>query len=197
MYGKPVVIKNDDFFTSDEISSKVKAKQVITSFMFSNELFYAHFSMYGVLKHNVKPNYLISFKYLATSIIPRSIYPNRPDDVYTYYVKSVQAKPGQIYTIHHATAWYLNLGYFGIILGAFILALIFLGGYLINWVTFKSKNKFLLLGAELGLILICAQMVTFITAGPEAYKALIIEGFILPILIFSALINTKNEKRIN
>ena len=170
---KDLILKNNE---------KYSLKAIVGSFLFSNELFYAHFSMYGIINKNVPITYGSSFNNLVASVIPRAIYHDRPPDIYSYYVKSVNATPGQIYTIHHATAWYLNFGVIGIFLGAVLLALIFAFASYFSITTLKNNNVFFVLLKYLFPFLICAQIVTFITTGPEGYKSLLLEGIILPIL---------------
>jgi hypothetical protein len=164
---------------------------MVSSVVFSNELFYAHFSMYGVLKYNIPITYGSSIKCIAYSIIPRSIMPDRPDDIYTYYVKKVHALPGQIYTMHHATALYLNFGFVGIIISALILAMFFIVGFQLNLKKEQLQNKFFRILADWIIVLISAQLVTFITAGPEGYKAMILEGIIIPVTIFTLISQKK------
>lgn len=166
-----------------EHDAKIDVKGTIASVVFSNELFYAHFSMYGVIHKNVPLTYGSSFLSLAASIIPRAIYPNRPKDIYQYYVDSVNPAPGQIYTIHHVAAYYLNFGVIGVILAGLVLAGFFIFAFFINFYSFKRNGTFLILLKCLIPFLICGQLVTFITAGPEAYKALILEGVLIPVLL--------------
>lgn len=189
-YNESIKFKTEE--SHNEESGIQKSKAAIGSFIFSNELFYAHFSMYGVLDKKVPITYGSSMVYLISSLIPRSIYTNRPPDVYTYYAKSVNAVPGQIYTIHHATAWYLNFGILGIFLGAIILAAIFAFAFKLNRVNFKSENKYVTYLKFLMPFLICSQIVTFITAGPEAYKAMIIEGVCIPVFLIGICSTTKS-----
>lgn len=185
----------EKIISNNTVSKNDKLKQAISSFVLSNELFYAHFSMYGVLEHQIKPTNGSSIKYLASSIIPRVFMSERPDDIYTYYVKEINAAPGQIYTLHNATGWYLNFGLFGIVLGATIIAFFFITAFHLQSRRNIFKNKFLIILSDMALVLISAQFVTFITAGPEAYKAMLIEGIILPVLIFSII--SKKEKVID
>ena len=157
----------------------------IYSILFSNELFYAHFSMYGVIHKNVPITFGSSFKYLASSVIPRAIYDNRPTDIYQYYSNAVNASKGQIHTIHHATGCYLNFGLAGLIFGAFILGMLFVIASFLQFYTLGNNRLFFLLLQFLMPFLICGQLVTFITAGPEAYKSMILEGILIPVLLFS------------
>jgi len=163
--------------------TSIDAKGSIGSLLFSNELFYAHFSMYGIVHKKIPLTYGSSYLYLATSVIPRSIYPNRPKDIYKYYAESVNAAPGQIYTVHHAAACYLNFGLPGLIFGGLSLGAFFIFAFFINFYSFKKNSTFLILLKYLISFLICGQLVTFITAGPEAYKSMILEGILIPIIL--------------
>jgi hypothetical protein len=176
---KPVVQKQ----VAKKPGKNKQAAGPIAHLVFSNELFYAHFSMYGALDHNIPLTYGSSFKSLASSFLPKAIFPNRPENIYSYYAKEVKAAPDQIYTIHHATAWYLNFGFLGILIGSVVL-----GGLLyfaFTWFYFPNANK----GVTLQLLyfllpfLVCAQLVTFITAGPEAFKAMLLEGIVIPTVL--------------
>lgn len=155
----------------------------IASLLFSNELFYAHFSMYGVIHYKLPLTYGSSFLSLAASIIPRFIYSNRPQNVYEYYAETVDAAPGQIYTIHHAAAYYLNFGILGLIIGGFVLACLFGFAMKLNGGIKSKYGTFFSLLCYLAPYLICAQLVTFITAGPEAYKSMILEGVVIPVVL--------------
>jgi len=164
--------------TSDLLSA-------VHSFKSSNEAFAAHFSMYGVLAEKVAPTYGYSLLSLAASAIPRVLWPSRPADIYYYYAESVGAVPGQGYTLHHATAWYLNFGVPGVVIG----------GMLLGWVLAKCFNSYVaatLSGSRWRYVLsILAPwtsigcMPTVLRAGPEAYKGLIIEGFLIPSLLLA------------
>jgi hypothetical protein len=171
-----------------EEKEKKLADKALIQFIFSNELFAANFSMYGVLSKNVNPQFGISFRYLFYAIVPRFIRDNRPPDSYNYYATSVKAKEGQGYTIHHVTGWYLNFGIFGIILGAVFLSIL--------WVSFHNALFKMQEGRRLlfrVFIIICfativAEMPQIIRAGPEAYKSIFLEAFIFPTLFFFLVI---------
>ncbi len=188
-----VVLKQEDPGAGE--SSMLKTKQALGSLILSNELFYAHFSMYGVIHKKVPLTYGSSVLSLAGSLVPRSLYPQRPPDIYSYYAESVHAVPGQIYTIHHTTAWYLNFGFFGVLLGAVILASVYIAAFKIQQLPDKWNNKFITLLKFLMPFLVCSQIVTFITAGPEAYKAMIIEGIIIPIILLGLSTKKFEQKR--
>jgi hypothetical protein len=151
-----------------------------SSFLLSNEMFFAHFSMYGVLLFNLPFSYGGSFINLGSSIIPRAIYPYRPETAYDLYISGVNAVDGQGYTINHATAWYINFGIFGIILGSLILG--YLWFYLLKKQNisgyFKSdfKNLFFLFAFSS----IIAFAPSIIRSGPEVYKSVFFEALLLP-----------------
>lgn len=155
----------------------------IFRFLFSNEMFVPHFSMYGILSHHIPLTYGTSFVSLGASVVPHFMWPDRPEGVYEYYVSQVNAMEGTGYTIHHASAWYLNFGIPGIIMGAFVL------GWL--WTFFYNKflsidavkNNFLKIIYVIGFSAFTAQLASLIRGGPEGYKALFFEALILPTLI--------------
>ncbi len=170
---------------------------MFSSLFLSNEMFFAHFSMYGILLFNLPFSYGGSFVNLISSIIPRAIYPYRPETAYDLYVSGVHAVGGQGYTINHAAAWYINFGVLGIIIGALIL------GYLMFYLLkkqnkigyFKSdfKNLFFLL-AFTSLI---AFIPSIIRSGPEVYKSVLFEALLLPCCtIFLATLSYKKIKHI-
>lgn len=167
------------------VRSGFDLKGNIASLVFSNELFYAHFSLYGIIHYKLPLTYGSSFISLIASIIPRAIYPNRPQNVYEYYAETLNAVPGQNYTIHHAAAYYLNFGFLGLVLGGFALACLF--GFAVKLSNTVSKNPgiYVSILQYLASFLICAQLVTFITAGPEAYKSMLLEGVLIPVLLLS------------
>lgn len=168
------------------------------NFLFHNEMFYAHFSMYGVLSKNIPLTYGKSFNYLIHSLIPRSIINERPEDIYQYYARSVKVKKGQGYTIHHATAWYLNFGFLGIILSVFVVGGIWC---LLNNLYFKNtfKNRFFKLFGIVSPFLFVAFLPNLIRSGPEAYKGVVFESLLIPVLIiyFASRTNIKIFKNNN
>jgi len=177
---------------SDEPKENIKMR--FKHFFFHNEMFYAHFSMYGVLSKNVPITYGKSFNYLAHSMIPRSIISERPENIYQYYANEVNAQKGQGYTIHHATAWYLNLGVWGIFIGAIFLGCIW--GLLNNFFYRNNfKNTFLKLFVCLSPFLFVAFLPNLIRNGPEAFKGVFFESLLIPLLIvyFATLIKRGNN----
>ncbi|OFY83773.1 MAG: hypothetical protein A3F72_07280 [Bacteroidetes bacterium RIFCSPLOWO2_12_FULL_35_15] len=175
--------------------TEFSVKNSALAFLFSNEMFCANFSMYGALSHHIPFTYGSSIYSFVYSLVPRILLPNRPETIYEYYVKYVNAAPGQGYTIHHATGWFLNFGLAGIIAGASLL------GYLWAWfynkknTLFKVKNKFMKLFFIIGLSAFTAQIPSIVRSGPEAYKALIFEALIIPtLIIFVSTLFIKNKK---
>jgi hypothetical protein len=183
--------EENDFFYPQNLSKVQRGIKMVNSVLLSNELFYAQFSMYGVLKNNIPISYGSSIKYILYSAIPRVITPSRPPDIYDYYAKKVNAVPGQFYTMHHATAWYLNFGIIGLITGALILSFFCFGGYYLSIKQENYNNKFIRILSNFSVMLISAQLVSFITAGPEAYKGMILEGILIPVLILTVLSSKK------
>ncbi len=147
----------------------------------SNEMFGAHFSMYGALHLDLPYTYGSSILSLIASMVPRVFWPDRPPDVYVYYAQGVQAVEGQGYSIHHATGWYLNFGVPGVLVG----------GLLFGWVwatcinafySGRAHGVFLRVLTDLAPWTFVAGIPALIRAGPEGYKGLIVDSFVFPIL---------------
>jgi hypothetical protein len=147
----------------------------------SNEAFGSHFSLYGVLRFDVPLTYGTSLVSLATSVVPRMFWPDRPWDVYPYYAESVQAVGGQGYTLHHATGWYLNFGVAGVMLGAVS------WGWL--WAALFNRfhqphprhvaTRFFTILAPWVFV---AGIPSLIRSGIEGYKGLAVDSFLVPTL---------------
>jgi hypothetical protein len=149
----------------------------------SNEAFAAHFSLYGAIHKAVPFTYGSSFSALLLSVVPRNLWPDRPDDIYSYYAEHVQAIDDQGYSIHHATGWYLNFGVPGVLFGAFLLAWIWVR--LFNAFNKPNKNGPF---AHRVFTTVCfwtltAALPMVIRAGPEAYKNVIIQAFLIPVIV--------------
>ncbi len=151
--------------------------------LLNNEMFYGHFSMYGTLSKHVAINHGKSVLNLAESFIPKMIMPNRDEDVYTYYVNAVKAEPGQGYTIHHATGWYINFGILGLFIGGVFLGFIWSFIFRMNVRLYRIRNKFLLIAFSLAPSLFIAFIPTLIRNGFEAYKPLIVEALLMPAIV--------------
>jgi hypothetical protein len=150
----------------------------------NNEAFASHFSLYGALKFDIplKPGY--SILSLLVSIVPKIFWGNRPQTIYSYYAEYVGALPGRGYTLHHATGWYLNFGFLGIILGAIIVGWIWV--YLYNISQKEActyRNRTLCLYSKIGFYIFSGYIPIFIRAGIEVYKSAIIGVFFIPLII--------------
>ncbi|HEX5431778.1 MAG TPA: hypothetical protein VFW83_07420 [Bryobacteraceae bacterium] len=161
----------------------------------SNEAYAAHFSMYGVLADRVEPRFGYSFYALACSIVPRVLWPDRPRDIYLYYSQQVGTIQNQGYSIHQATGWYLNFGIAGVALGAIVLGLIW--AYCLNaHQRIRAKSGLLFrIFAVIAPWLFVAYLPPLIRAGPEGYKGLIVEGFLIPVGTLAMACRAKKTKR--
>ncbi len=163
---------------SERLDESSDVAQLVTS---SNEAYGAHFSMYGVLAANVEPKFGYSLYSLACSIIPRALWKDRPLDIYFYYSESVGSIQNQGYSLHHATGWYLNFGYFGVALGALVLGLAWSYSLNARGRVRMSTGLLFRLFATLAPWLFAACLPPLIRAGPEAYKGLLLEGVLIPV----------------
>jgi hypothetical protein len=141
--------------------------------LLSNEMFCAHFSFYGILQRHVPPDPGISCRYLVHAFSPAA---ERPITVYDHYAASAQLMPGQGYTIHHASAWYLNAGWAGIPLGGAVLGAIWV--LLMRMASARGRSGW----PRLLPWLFVAFLPAVIRSGPESYKALVVEGLLFPLL---------------
>ncbi len=151
----------------------------------SNEAFAGHFSMYGVLAADVPLTYGMSLLSFVASVVPRALWPDRPGDVYTYYANAVDAVSGQGYTINHATAWYLNFGLIGVIAGAVLFGLIWAKCFNVCLRAATINNRFLRVTASIAPFTFTAYIPFLVRSGPESYKGLIIEAFLLPAIVLT------------
>ena len=164
--------------------------------VFSNELFAAHFSMYGICRKKIPIDPFVSVNNLIASGIPRILRSERPPTAYDRYAEGAGVDPDQGYTIHHAAAWYINGGWFGIVLGAVLLGGFW--GWLLNAQTRPMQGSlFRRLFGIMGATCFVAFLPAMVRDGPEIYKALIIEGMALPIgVVFLAALSFRwNDHR--
>lgn len=148
--------------------------------LFSNEAFGAHFSMYGVLAQNVQPSPDLAAFFLIDTLLPFDAGPAL--STYEYYADSVGALPGQGYSIHYATATYLNFGIFGLVLGAVLLAWVFSFFLRICERQITSSSLLVQGVAIFGLALFVGSFPIFLRGGFEAYRAVAIT-MLLPMLV--------------
>ncbi len=169
----------------DQISEALSLEtlaDVATAPFTSNEMFGAHFSMYGVLYYDVPITWGTGLLSLALSIVPRVLWEDRPFGIYQYYASQLGAVEGQGYSIHHATGWYLDFGIVGVVVGAILLAFV--------WATLVNRFHRLARAPQLTRLFTVIAPCTFVggipallRAGPEAYKGLIIDSFMIPTLV--------------
>ena len=158
--------------------------------IWSNEMFAAHFSMFGVLERDVPVEPLISFRYLAGSVVP-SFLMERPPSAYDHYAKYARLEPGQGYTIHQATSWWINLGWFGLLLGGVFLGSVW-AGLERGALKVVQRSPMVWIRPMLPLLFV-AFLPLLVRSGIEGYKALLVEGMALP--LFFILLATVNVKR--
>lgn len=148
--------------------------------VWTNELFAAHFSMYGVLRREVPLAPGMSFNYLLHAFIP-SFLADRPSTIYDHYAAEARLVPGQGYTIHQATAWYLNVGWPGPFIGGFVLGLLWTGA---RWIIHRGRVTSRVTAIlQLVPFLFVAFLPQLLRSGPEAYKGLLVEGFAIPLVV--------------
>jgi hypothetical protein len=160
-----------------------KLFRAFTGILFSNELFAGHFSMYGVIHYNVPIHFGISFKNLLYSFIPSVIRKERPQDVYGYYAEQLNLPKDQGFTINHITAWYINFGLFGILIGSMFIGLMLMSPMLIGHVVWKHlpQNSHLFI-----MCMITCFGAMLVRSGPEGLKSILYEAIIIPMgLIWS------------
>lgn len=161
----------------------------------SNESFAAHFSMYGVLARDVPPKFGYSLYSLFCSVIPRVLWPHRPQDIYFYYSEQVGAIQNQGYSLHHATGWYLNFGSVGVAIGGIVLGLAWAFCLTARQRIREKSGLLFRLFAVIAPWLFVANLPPLIRAGPEGYKGFIIEAVVIPVGALAFACRAKKTKR--
>jgi len=162
---------------TDRMNETNEVGKFVTS---SNEAFAAHFSMYGVLAARTPINFGYSLYSFACSLVPRVVWPDRPRDIYLYYSESVGTIQNQGYSVHHATGWYLNFGYSGVILGGIVMGLVW--SLCLNARGRLGRRGMLArLFAVVAPWTFAANIAPLVRAGPEGYKGFLIEGALIPV----------------
>lgn len=161
----------------------------LKTFFASTETLSAHFSLYGVLHKHVPLTGGTSFVSLFCSVIPRGVWPGRPDPIYTYYVGSVGALEGQGYTIHHGTGWYLNFGVPGLVLGAALLGLLWVELYN-RFEKAWRRQGISHLYSVIGFWMLTAGLPAVLRDGPEVYKQIVFEYSLGPLLVLTFAAST-------
>lgn len=149
----------------------------------SNEQYAAHLSMYGALSHDVELTHGSSLVSLIASVIPKAVWTDRPETIYSYYADTVNVVADQGYTIHHATGWYLNFGIAGVILGGAGLGAL----WGCSFAKLKSSGGAgSLLRRAVGMtsfFLITGGLPRLLRGGPEDYKSFFLTSLIIPLCI--------------
>ena len=174
--GEDVLLKGD---LSAVVSSSLNENLV------SNEPFEAHLSLYGVIHKNVPITYGTSFLSLAASVVPRIVWPTRPDSIYVYYIHQVGAPDTQGYNIHHATGWYLNFGALGVLVGAFLFG--WFWAVLFNKLhsNLSKKSHLVRMFSILAFCTCTSAIPAIVRAGIEGYKTIALEAMIFPTALFT------------
>ncbi len=161
----------------------------------NNEAFAAHFSLYGVLAARTPVNFAYSFYSLACSLVPRVLWPDRPRDIYLYYSESVGTIQDQGYALHHATGWYLNFGYAGVLLGGLVMGLVWAGCLNARRRWGGRRSLLLRVFAIVAPWTFVASIPPMVRAGPEAYKGFLIEGLLIPVVPLAIACREKRRTR--
>jgi oligosaccharide repeat unit polymerase len=166
-----------------ELGVAKAAVSALVTYAMSNEPFAAHMSMYGSLHKGIELTYGSSVVALITSIIPRILWLNRPEEISLYYAYEVGGIEGQGYTIHHAAGWYLNFGTAGVVFGAVLFG--WLWGIL--WKQFQeaggTRSYWRRLFRAIAFWSFTAGIPAIVRTGPEGYKAIFLETLLIPTLI--------------
>lgn len=148
----------------------------------SNESYGAHFSLYGCLAYDIPLTYGSSVVSFICSAIPRVLWPDRPPEIYRYYHEHVGAIDGQGYSIHHASGWYLNFGVTGILLGAVLLGWIWSRLYNNTYRVGLCRNRLSKIFCTISFITFSAGIPNLVRTGPDAYKGVIIDAIVIPLI---------------
>ena len=171
----------------DEIASYVSFGEVansLTRLAESNEAYAAHMSLYGVMYYDIPSTYGSSIYSFPMSVVPRALWPDRPDDIYWHCANGVAATEGQGYSIHHATGWYLNFGVPGIVVGACLLGRVWAALY--NNVVrgaLRPGTTWWRMFCIVGFFTFTANLPSLIRGGPEGYKGVLVDAFLVPVAI--------------
>lgn len=160
--------------------------EILLSATQSSEQYAAQMSMYGVEKFEVPITYGNGVSYFISTFIPQFVGLERPERLYHYYIQhTVHNSLDMGVTIHHATAWYLDFGVIGIILGALLWAYVLV--YL-----YRRRSRFLYLYGAIIFSAVSIQMIR--DSGIESYKGGLILNTIIPMLVIY-FCTKKNYKR--
>lgn len=161
--------------------TEFNAKNTLFAFVFNNEMFAGHFSMYGCIKYHVPLTYGKSLVFLASSFVPKFINPNRPDDAYVHYANALGIDKDQGFTLHHATGWYINFWYFGVVAGGILLGYLWALSFNILLRPGNTKKRFVVILYAISAFAFTASFPVLVRSGIEAYKIVLVESILLPV----------------
>ncbi len=171
----------------DEFADGLNTDYLVDAFSslgMTGETFAAHMSLYGVLDQEVPLVYGESFVSLFASVIPRSLWEDRPDDIYTYYIDSIDASVQQGFTIHHATGWYLNFGVVGLLAGGLLLGRLWAYFYNLSQKAIAYDNSlFWRVFGTFAFWAFTANLPNIIRAGIGGYKGFFFHALVAPIFV--------------
>ena len=158
-------------------------KIALATIAFSNEMFSGQFSLYASLKEKLPISIGHSFYSAFCVFIPRSIIKDRPVSSYEYYSKKLELDPAQGFTINHATDWYLNFGFIGVLMGGVfwgaLISFLYLGSVIV--VSDVLKNL-----SFISLISVAAYFSMIIRGGIDVLKVIVFESILIPIMLLLA-----------
>jgi len=176
----------------------VKAADLFESLKFvasSNEAFSAHFSMYGVLSSHTPITWGSSFVSLGAAVVPRLLWPGRPEGVYAYYAQRVSAEPGRGYTLLHTTGWYLNFGTIGVIAGAILIGWIWARTFNAYATTRFKEPSWRYAFRVIAPWTFVAYLPVLLRNGIEGYKGVVLEAFLIPTMAIALAFAKKPSRR--
>ena len=151
----------------------VKAPLEILS---SNEAYATHFSMYGVLHHQMPHTYGKGVLSTIAAFVPRFLWKDRPPLTYNYYAEQLGLPETQGFTLHHATGWYINFGAAGVLMGGGLLGAVWV------WLfrRFQVGGALAIVGL-IGFAFVTGGLADFVRAGIASYKSLALYNVVFPL----------------
>lgn len=143
----------------------------------------AHLSLYGIIEKHLPLTWGESLVYLAQSLVPFIPSGDRVQDSYQTYAHLVGAPASQGFNIHFAAGAYLNAGIPGLMVAAGIVVVLFHAARLTSArMAMRTRLQYPGLFAY---AIFCSLLPIGMRAGPEGIKALVFEGFLLPMLVIA------------
>jgi hypothetical protein len=147
----------------------------------SNEQYAAHLSMYGALSYDIAFTHGSSVLSLLASVVPRGLWPDRPETIYDYYAAEVGLASDQGFTIHHATGWYLNFGLPGLLAGAIVFGSFWGASFKLLQLNHRPPSSLAHTIRLTSFFLISGGLPRLLRGGPEDYKSFVLTTLIIPI----------------